>query len=226
MRGVSGAQANRVMENANPFRTPGVALLVVGLLDIGIMIYCIVNKLAYSSSLNIFAVIAGILLIRGSVKTARYTRWFIAFLLTGLIGFLLVVPFITPFDLLLIHIKTAPTISFLFFILACVFLGTLFWVYRTLSSEPCLLALEQGGFSREKPKSAFMAGLLILVLLVGLTHILRNGEAANKAIELAKRKIDGDYKYFVSSISTRNKSGSATVKAYNGNEVHEIEVDW
>ena len=95
-------RAIKIMENANPFRTPGVILLVVGLLDIGIMIYCIVNKLAYSSSLNIFAVIAGILLIRGSVKTARNTRWFIAFLLTGLFGFLLLYPLITPFDLLLI----------------------------------------------------------------------------------------------------------------------------
>ena len=99
-------------------------------------------------------------------------------------------------------------------------------MYRKLSSEPCLLALEQGGFSREKPKSAFIAGIIILVLLVGLTHILRNGEAAKNAIELAKRQTDGDYKYFVSSISTRNNSGSATVKAYNDNEVHEIEVHW
>ena len=214
------------MKKANPFRTPGVVLLIVGLLDIGIMIYCIVNQLSYSSSLNIFAVIAGILLIRGNVKTARNTRWFIAFLVTGLIGFLLVLPFITPFDLILIQIETAPIISLLFLILACGLLAALLWVYRKLSSESCLLALEQEGFSREQPKTAFMAGIIILVLLVGLTHMLRNGEAANNAIEIAKRKIDGDYQFFVSSISTRNNSGSATVKAYNANEVHEIEVHW
>ncbi len=214
------------MENTNPFRVPGAVLLVIGLFDIGIMAYCIVNKVAYSSSLNIFAVIAGILLIRGSVKTARYTRWFIAFLLTGIIGLLLVFPLVMPFDLLVVHIKAASTIALLSLLIAFIFLGVLLWVYRNLSLEPCLLALEQGGFSREKPKSAFVAGIIILILAVGLTHTLRNGETAKKAIELAQRKIDGDYQFFVSSMSTRNDSGNAIVKAYNSNEVHEIKVHW
>ena len=63
----------------NPFRTAGMALLIVGIIDIGIMIYCIANEIHYSSSFNIFAVIAGILLIRGGVKSARIIRWFSIF---------------------------------------------------------------------------------------------------------------------------------------------------
>ena len=34
----------------------GLALIVFGLLDIGLMIYCIFNGVSYSSSFNIFAV--------------------------------------------------------------------------------------------------------------------------------------------------------------------------
>ena len=45
-------------------------LVVVGLLDIGVLIYCIANGISYSSSQNIFAVIAGLFLLRGSLVAA------------------------------------------------------------------------------------------------------------------------------------------------------------
>ena len=48
----------------------GGVLLVVGLIDIGVMIYCAVNRISYSSSFNVFAVIAGIFLLRGSLGAA------------------------------------------------------------------------------------------------------------------------------------------------------------
>ena len=45
----------------------GEVLLIVGVLDIGAMIYCIMKGISYASSFNIFAVWLGILLIRGSL---------------------------------------------------------------------------------------------------------------------------------------------------------------
>jgi hypothetical protein len=48
----------------------GGVLIVIGLIDIAVMIYCIVNRISYSSSFNIFAVIAGILSMRGGLKAA------------------------------------------------------------------------------------------------------------------------------------------------------------
>ena len=56
------------------------------------MIYCIVNDMSYSSSLNIFAVAAGIVLMRGGLKTAGVIRWTALFALSGLIGLVLVFP--------------------------------------------------------------------------------------------------------------------------------------
>lgn len=44
----------------------GIVLVVVGLLYIGLMVYSIAKGVAYSSSLNVFALIAGIFLIRGA----------------------------------------------------------------------------------------------------------------------------------------------------------------
>lgn len=40
-------------------RRVGWALVIVGVLDVGLMIYCIISGVAYSSSLNVFAVVAG-----------------------------------------------------------------------------------------------------------------------------------------------------------------------
>lgn len=40
----------------------GKVLITVGVIDIGVMIYCIANEISYSSSFNIFAVIAGFFL--------------------------------------------------------------------------------------------------------------------------------------------------------------------
>jgi hypothetical protein len=52
----------------------GGVLLIVGLVDIAVMIYCIANRISYSSSFNIFAVVAGIFLLRGNLRAASLVR--------------------------------------------------------------------------------------------------------------------------------------------------------
>ena len=51
-----------IVENARRtiLRRVGVSLIAFGLFDIGVMVYCIINRINYSSSFNIFAVLAGI----------------------------------------------------------------------------------------------------------------------------------------------------------------------
>ena len=66
-------------QSNNPFRKVGIALLVIGILDIGYLIYSIINGFSYTSSFNIFAVVASIFLIRGNVIAALITRFFVTF---------------------------------------------------------------------------------------------------------------------------------------------------
>lgn len=47
------------------------------------MVWCIANDRSYSSSLNVFALVAGILLVRGSLKTARWVAMGASFLFAG-----------------------------------------------------------------------------------------------------------------------------------------------
>ena len=213
-------------ETSNPFKKPGAVLLVIGILDIGVMAYCIANKISYSSSLNIFAVVAGILLIRGSVKTARNARWLIAFLCTGIVGLVLVLPLVTPYELLAVQVKTGSLPAIWTALVALLFLAVIVWVYFSLSSELSLRALEKAGYSTGKPTSAVAAGAIVLVLIGGLSYGYRNGDLAEKAKTLAQSQVGSNYKFHVSSISTNNDSGRAIVKAYNSSEIREIEVHW
>jgi hypothetical protein len=55
-------------------RKTGGVLLAVGLIDIAVMIYCIANQISYSSSFNIFAVVAGVFLLLGNLRAAGAVR--------------------------------------------------------------------------------------------------------------------------------------------------------
>ena len=74
----------------------GTALLIAGVLDVVVMIYCIANGESYASSFNIFAVWLGILLIRGSLWAASVVRFFVAFFLAGAIGLIAAFPLLQP----------------------------------------------------------------------------------------------------------------------------------
>ena len=116
------------MENhVNPFRNAGIALLAIGVIDIGVMVYWIANEINYSSSFNIFAVGAGIFLIKGSVKTARIVRWLSVFFAIVFIGVIITTPFTTPFGLILTQLKinTLSTVGLLAF--GLVFIAILIW---------------------------------------------------------------------------------------------------
>ena len=61
----------------------GTVLVAVGLLDIGVMVYCVMNGISYTSSFNIAAVIGGIFLRRGSLRAASIVAWLAVLFLTG-----------------------------------------------------------------------------------------------------------------------------------------------
>ncbi len=122
----------------------GGVLLIVGVLDIGVMIYCIVNGISYASSFNIFAVWLGILLMRGSLWAASVVRFFSAFFLAGGIGLIVVFPFLQPINLTLTEVCHISTFTV---VLPLLLLALSFWTARELSGEPVLAALQASGKS-------------------------------------------------------------------------------
>ena len=116
----------------NPFGKAGIVLLVIGIIDIGALIYCIANKISYSSSFNIFAVIAGALLMKGSVKTARVVRWFTSFFVIAFVCMLFLIPAVIPIQLLITQIKLNPAGMLGSYAFSLLFMG----IYSRLSMAP------------------------------------------------------------------------------------------
>jgi hypothetical protein len=213
-------------DSNNPFRKAGLALLIIGIIDIGVMAYCIANKISYSSSFNIFAVIAGIFLIKGGVKTARAVRWFSAFLVVAFIGLLIVMPITTPLGLLITQLKLNALSIVGSFAFGLVLIGVLIWVHLQLSTPESLSVLAQAGYKTGKPKSAYIAGAALLVLAVGLSAVILNGESAQKAKALAKEQLGPEFQYHVTSMTTSGDTGHALVTAYTDKEIRSVQVQW
>src|SRR5665213_245591 len=116
-------------------RRVGVVLVVVGVLDVGFMIYAIMHRMSYSSSLNVFAIIAGLFLLRGSLRAASIIRRFAALFLAAGISVLPLIPFIWPFDLILTSVRLEPTTVVTSGFFAALTIVILWWVVKELGSE-------------------------------------------------------------------------------------------
>jgi len=207
-------------------RRVGWALIAVGLLDIGFMVYCIMNEISYSSSLNVFAVIAGIFLLRQSMKTASIVSFFAAFMLAAAAGAIVLCPVLMPFDLLTTQVRLNPIAAIGTLTAGVAFLCFAYWVYRSLTSPSVMEARRLAGVGAKKPVIGFAIGAALAVGLFSLLAIIAKGTSAERAIDIAKAKTGPGYKYYITSMHWSNGSGRATVTAYNRNEIKEVEVKW
>ncbi|AXK40669.1 hypothetical protein DWG20_15260 [Crenobacter cavernae] len=208
----------------------GGVLLAAGLIDIAVMIYCIINRISYSSSFNIFAVLAGIFLLRGSLRAASVVRWLAVFMLAAFATLLIVWPFMQPFDLTVTQIRLAPgtfvvTTAFMVFVF-----GLLFWLARELGREPIQAARTSAGRKQRNMRIPAAVGVgLVAVMGVFLTFLL-GGESAERAKSMAEQQIGSGYRFYVSSLNiAKNNQGtfvSGIVTAWNDKEIKNIPVRW
>lgn len=213
-------------EVKNPFRKVGIVLVIIGILDIGAMIYCLANNISYSSSFNIFAVIAGALLMKGSVKTARVVRWVSAFFVIAFIFMVVLFPATMPIQLLVTQVKLNPIGMIGLYVFSLLFIVVLVWVYKQLSSANALAALGEAGYNTGKPKSALYAALGMLILGGTMVGFIFNSASADKARSLAKEQYGDNYKYHITSLSMSGNHGFAAVTAYNSEEIKNVQVKW
>ncbi len=208
----------------------GVVLVVIGLLDIGFMVYCIVNRVSYSSSFNIFAVIAGIFLLRGSLKTASLVRWFAAFMLAGCASVLVIALCIAPYGLLRVWIGLRPLSALSAVALSSLLIALLYWLVKELGRPAVLTATTQQGVKQRDPRIATIVGLGLGVV-AGVTIWWVNGsEAGRRAKALAEAQVGPGYDFFVSSMSSGIRSNGTEYKsqvtAWRNGEIRTVSVQW
>lgn len=206
------------------------ALLGIGLLDIAVMVYCIVNRVSYSSSFNIFAVLAGIFLLRGSLRAASVVRWFATFMLAGFLALALAWPFMQPVDLTLTQVRLSPVPSLLSLGFMVFVPGLLYWLCRELGSESVQQAHAAAGRKARDMRIPAAAGVGCVVLLTVFLSFLLGGESAAKAKVIAAQQFGTTYRYHVSSLNittnSRGKFVAGVVTAWNEKEIHNVPVSW
>lgn len=190
------------------------------------MIYCISNQINYSSSFNIFAVLAGVFLIRGGLKTARTVRWLSAFFICSFALMLLVFPLFIPVKLLITQVKLNPVGVLSSIAITIILIALVIWVYLQLSSSESLEFLKRAGYKISSPKSALYLAVVLMILCTSLFSFIFNGETANKAKDLAQSQLGPEYNYHINNINWSGNSGSAIVTAYNSTDIKNIQVKW
>jgi hypothetical protein len=215
------------MDARSILRRVGAVLIAVGAIDIAFMVYCITNKVSYSSSFNVFAVVAGLFLWFGHLGAVRFITAAAAFFFSGfLVVMVIFVPFGEPLALRALTFRQHPIETLLSLLLAAGVVALMYWIYAQLRSPSVLEARKVAGQSVQPPKLAFVVGALIPILLLGIMITVEHGEIGRTAVELAKLQVGEGYDFHLESWSSSGGSGRATVIAFNSVEVKAVEVEW
>lgn len=219
------------MRTALPIlKKTGLALVVVGLLDIGLMIYAVLSRLSYSSSLNIFAVIAGVFLIRGSLRAASLVRWFALFFVAASVSVVAVSPLLQPLDLIITHMQVDPTAFLGSFGLLAIALVLFAWLARELGSAPVRSARAAAGRPVRSSRIPSALGVALALVLAVTSFFVQRSESAARAVEEARSQLGSEYRYHVSSLHHRStgqgKVVSGVVTAWKSGTVKDLPFLW
>lgn len=207
-------------------RRVGLALIVFGLLDIGMMLYCIANMVNYSSSFNVFAVLAGIYVWRGHPWWVKWTTRAAGVYAAAFCMIVPIVLFLFPTDLGALELRLHPVGAIAGTIASIGVIAILVWVYRELRQAPVLTTYTAQGYSPEPSWGAPACGAA-LALGVGVLFVfLKHGDAEQRAITLATAKTGPGYHYFVTRLSYAGDRGRAEVLAYDDRAVRTVKVEW
>lgn len=224
------------MEQEKPYhmyidilRRCGWVLVAVGALDIAYMVWCIVNQVSYSSSFNVFALVGGILLIKGGLKTARWVAHLSTFMLTACGAALLVMPFMYPWRYWMAVFRHGSGLV-VGLIVTVAFFALLVWVWQQVMHPAVRDAQLAAGLPPPRIKLAITAGVALPALIVTLLGFMFHGKSAHEAIRRAEQQLGGNYRYVVTNMqmssNMEEKHVIAIVAAYNDTELKSIQLNW
>ncbi|MFB2983671.1 hypothetical protein [Microseira sp. BLCC-F43] len=203
----------------------GIVLIAIGILDIAYGIYCISQGQSYSSILNL-AVVAGVFLLRGSLRAVHIVTWFAAFTLSNFVSILILLPFLQPAELWATEFRLDLVGLCMSLLVRITSIAVVFWVYTQLRTAPVVSASIRYGHSASTPKLAFILGVASAILPVGMMHLTRGSAAGAKAVEVARAKYGEDYKYHLTGMYWSNGNVRASLTAYNEQEIKPVQVEW
>lgn len=215
-------------------RRVALVLFALGAIDIGLLIFCVANDTSYSSGSGIIAAVAGICLIRGSLKAARTTSQVVAVLLALLWGGVILSPLLFSPGLLLAYLRLRPVPLAIAVAALTVSIVALTWVYRSLTAPAVRAAMDEAKVSYRsfwrRPATGFWIGGVAFALLAVLVLSMLHGQTGRQAEQRAAAQLGPGYDLHVKYIHVSHSGGSrsvcAIVTAYNDEEINDVWVAW
>jgi len=221
-----------------PFDTPhrpylhrtGLALLIVGGIDIAAWLICLALDVPYVSSFNIFSVAGGIFLLRGSLRAASIVRRMAISMLALLAAVVLVSPLLQPPGLTLAMVQAHAALAALGGVLLVFTVALMLWLARELGAPPVREAMAAAGVKARSTRWPIAMGAGIAVLLAGASMALQHTDAAARAIGEARAANGDGYRYHLSLIQAKEtpagREVTGTVSAWNGDGVKTVPFRW
>lgn len=194
------------------------------------MIWSVAHGHSYSSSFNIFAILAGVLLLRGGLKTAKWVQRFLLFFVAGLVVAALGMCFIYPTDYFIVaarHADLSTAIGMLFAIASAV---VSIWLAGQLGRPEITEAQRAQGINPPGKAAPVVLGSMLALSLMVVLKFMLSSATAKEAVRRAQLEVGPGYKCFVTNLqfSTNavSKSAAAIVVAYSSTDLRRIRVAW
>ena len=147
-------------------------------------------------------------------------------MLSYFVSVLILLPFLNPAELWTIEFRLDPVGVCRSLLLTITLIALHFWIYRQLRAASVVSASFKSNHSASTPKLAFIIGVALVVLPVGMMQFMRGGVAGAKAVEVARAKYGENYKYHVTGLCWSNGNVQASLTAYNKQEIKSVQVEW
>lgn len=211
-------------------RRTGLALLIVGSVDIAAWLVCLALDVPYVASFNIFAALGGVFLLRGSLRAASIVRRMAVSMLALMAALVLASPLLQPPGLTLAMAKAHAGLAALGGVLLVFTVALMAWLARELGTPPVRSAIAAAGLKVRSTRWPIAMGVGVALLLAAMGTALQHTDAAARAVREARAANGDGYHYHLSLIQAQDtpagREVSGTVSAWNGEGVKTIPFHW
>jgi hypothetical protein len=216
-------------DRAAVFRRVGWTLVAIGAADTAVLVWALARDLFYPSPFNVFALAAGVLMLRGNVTTAALVRWTLAFTLASIAAALPLAPVLVDTDFMRAVARLHPAWTGAALAALAVTVLLFGWMQYELERGVIAALLAEAG-KRWRLRGAVLAGLAATLVLVGLVAVMLRGEFADEAVSRAKSQLGSGYRYQVVMLGVfferRGPYVSARVAGWNEREIRVVPIRW
>lgn len=204
--------------------------MALGLVDVAVLVYGAVTGASWSSGLGFFAIAAGFLVMRGSLRVASVVRWAAAFVASAGVALVGVWPWVQPLDLTPTLARLNPWTVAVAAVVSGALLAVLVWMVVRLGHPAVLQARAAAGrpVRRLRIPVALGAGLTAGLAFIAITFAA--GDTAVKARDMVAAQLGSGYRYHVTALKIRNTDKGTSVRgivtAWSATEVRNVAVRW